>query len=98
VEEEQQGEKRAEYGERLIADLSQRLTERYGKGFLVAHLKNIRQFHLTFRSRMPEIGYTPSSELPESKSYTGSSELATPDKSRQMGGVFAGLADTRGHC
>ena len=55
VEEEQQGEKRAEYGKRLIADLSRRLTERYGKGFSAAHLKNIRQFYLTFRSRMPEI-------------------------------------------
>ena len=46
VEEEQQGEKRAEYGKRLIADRSQRLVERYGKGFSVAHLKNIRQFYL----------------------------------------------------
>ena len=71
VEEEQQGEKRAEYGKRLIADLSQMLTERYEKRFLVAHLKNIRQFHLTFGSRMPEIGYMPSSRLPESKSYPG---------------------------
>ena len=85
VEEEQQGEKRAEYGKRMIADLSQRLTERYGKGFSVAHLKNIRQFYLTFRSRMPEIGYTPSSQLPGSKSYPMSSELAIPDKGRHMG-------------
>ena len=77
VEEEQQGAKRAEYGKRLIADLSLRLTERYGKGFSVAHLKNIRQFHLTFRSRMHEIGYTQGSQLPESKSYPVGSELAT---------------------
>ena len=34
VEEEQQGEKRAGCGKRLIADLSQRLTERYGKRVL----------------------------------------------------------------
>ena len=46
VEEEQRGEKRAEYGKRLIADRSQRLVERYGKGSSVAHLKNIRQFYL----------------------------------------------------
>ena len=94
MEEEQQGEKRAEYGKRLIVDLSQRLTERYGKGFSVAHLKNIRQFHLTFRSRMPEIGYTPGSQLPESKSYTGSSELAIPDKGRQRGDQ---LLETKGY-
>jgi hypothetical protein len=52
VEEEQQGEKRAEYGKRLIADLSQRLTEHYEKRFSVAHLKNLRQFYLTFKSRI----------------------------------------------
>lgn len=94
VEEEQQGKKRAGYGKRLIADLSQRLTERYGKGFSVAHLKNIRQFHLTFRSRMHEIGYTSGSQLPEPKSYTVSSELAIPDKGRQMGDQ---LLETKGY-
>ena len=33
VEEEQQGDTRAEYGKRLIRDLSNRLTEEFGKGF-----------------------------------------------------------------
>lgn len=75
VEEEQQGEKRAEYGKRLIAVLSRRLTERYGKGFSVAHLKNVRQFYLTFKKRRPEIGYTQGSQLPESISYPAGSEL-----------------------
>ena len=61
VEQEQQGEARAEYGQTLIKDLSRRLGEEFGKGFSVANLKNFRQFFLTF----PDLGkgYTLRSEL-----------------------------------
>lgn len=48
VEEEQGGEKRAEYGTYLIATLSQELTTAFGKGFSIQSLKNFRQFYLTF--------------------------------------------------
>lgn len=48
VEEEQQGETRAGYGEGLIKELSKALTGEFGKGFSVANLKNFRQFYLTF--------------------------------------------------
>ncbi len=63
VEEEQQGEKRAEYGKQLIEELSRKLTERYRKGFSIANLKNIRQFYLTFQDRTPEISYPMGSQL-----------------------------------
>jgi hypothetical protein len=33
VEDEQQGEQRAEYGKAVLKELSVRLTERFGKGF-----------------------------------------------------------------
>ena len=33
VEHEQKGQKRAQYGAKLIPDLAKRLTERFGKGF-----------------------------------------------------------------
>jgi predicted GNAT family N-acyltransferase len=33
IEEEQRGERRAEYGKRLIRDLSKKLSEEFGKGF-----------------------------------------------------------------
>lgn len=33
VEEEQKGENRAEYGKRILEVLSQKLTEKYKKGF-----------------------------------------------------------------
>jgi len=48
VEEEQDGNKRAEYGKKLIADLSKRLTKEYGKGFSKSNLFNMRNFYLTF--------------------------------------------------
>ncbi len=48
VEEEQQGENRAQYGKRLIEDLSIALTAAFGKGFSYANLYNCRQFYLKF--------------------------------------------------
>jgi predicted nuclease of restriction endonuclease-like (RecB) superfamily len=48
VEEEQRGQHKAEYGTRLIEDLSTALTADLGKGFSYANLYNCRQFYLTF--------------------------------------------------
>jgi predicted nuclease of restriction endonuclease-like (RecB) superfamily len=48
VEEEQRGEHKAQYGTRLIEDLSIALTADLGKGFSYANLYNCRQFYLTF--------------------------------------------------
>lgn len=48
VEQEQQGQQRAEYGESLLKDLSRRLTKDVGKGFSLSNLKYIRQFYLGF--------------------------------------------------
>lgn len=48
VEEEQNGENRAAYGKQVLNELSAYLTERYGKGFSVGNLKNIRQFYKVY--------------------------------------------------
>ena len=48
VEEEQGGSSRAEYGAKLIENLSKYLTDIFGKGFSEANLKNMRQFYLTY--------------------------------------------------
>ena len=55
VEEEQQGQVRADYGKQLLKSLSKVLTEEFGKGFSVGSLYYYRQFYLTF----PEIFATP---------------------------------------
>lgn len=48
VEQEQQGQERAEYGKQQLKLLSQRLQGEFGKGFDVGNLRNMRQFYLTF--------------------------------------------------
>lgn len=44
VQEEQQGEHKAQYGKRLMEDLSTALSADFGKGFSYANLYNFRQF------------------------------------------------------
>ncbi len=51
VEEEQQGGERAEYGKKLLKELSVRLTQTFGKGFDESNLRNIRRFYHTFPIR-----------------------------------------------
>lgn len=48
-EEEQQGQKRAEYGKELIKILSNELTIEFGKGFSERSLREYRQFYLLFQ-------------------------------------------------
>jgi len=48
VEYEQGGNVKAEYGKRLLEDLSKDLTTLHGKGFSLSNLKRMRQFYQTF--------------------------------------------------
>lgn len=64
VEEEQQGKERAEYGERIIENLSEQLTMKYGKGFSKRYLAYFRMFYLTIsdieilQSRLQNLTWT----------------------------------------
>jgi predicted nuclease of restriction endonuclease-like (RecB) superfamily len=49
VEEEQNGELRAEYGKKLIKNLSLELNKEFGDGFSIDNLKNMRRFYLCFQ-------------------------------------------------
>ncbi|MGL5110616.1 MAG: PDDEXK nuclease domain-containing protein [Vibrio ordalii] len=51
VEDEQQGESRAEYGKQVLASLSKSLSQEFGKGFDVRNLRNMRSFYLAFPIR-----------------------------------------------
>ena len=64
VEDEQQGNHRAEYGEKTLQGLSVKLTERFGNGFSYPNLKRFRQFYLVY-SKTISIGSTVSSQLRE---------------------------------
>ncbi len=48
VEEEQNGERRAEYGKAILSELSNRLTDKFGKGFSTENLKLMRRFYIIY--------------------------------------------------
>ena len=48
VEDEQQGKERAEYGKQVLKELSEQLTDDFGKGFSVDNLQNMRQFYKAY--------------------------------------------------
>lgn len=48
VEDQQQGKKRAGYGEGLLADLAERLAQEFGKGWSVRQLEYCRSFYLSY--------------------------------------------------
>lgn len=78
VEEIQSGEERAQYGQQILENLSERLTGRYSKGFSIANLKNFRQFYQVYADRADSIRYPAGSELAEVKKLSPSgSELVT---------------------
>lgn len=51
VEDEQQGQSRATYGEAVLKELGNRLTAEFGKGFDETNLRKMRQFYLLFPIR-----------------------------------------------
>ena len=50
VEEEQNGNKRAEYGKNLIKILSKKLTKEFGKGFSETNLKQMKTFYINYKN------------------------------------------------
>jgi predicted nuclease of restriction endonuclease-like (RecB) superfamily len=61
IEFEQEGKGRAVYGTRLVARLATDLTKRFGRGFGVVNLAQMRKFYQTWPA--PEIFQTPSEKL-----------------------------------
>ncbi len=50
IVEKQGGNATAEYGSRLLKELSKQMTADFGKGFTVTNLSYMRQFYLTFQN------------------------------------------------
>ena len=64
VEHEQAGNRRAEYGQKIVIALSQRLSSEFGKGFSRSNLEYMRKFYLMYRERESLISQTLSGKLP----------------------------------
>ena len=75
VEFEQAGERRAEYGEELLARLSRDLTERFGRGFGVDNLERMRAF---VQAYPPDQIYAPQSRKYGGLGLTGHCTQAPP--------------------
>ena len=52
VEDEQGGMERAAYGDKTLAELSEKLTVKFGKGWSIANLKLMRQFFITYSNSL----------------------------------------------
>ncbi len=74
VEHEQKGKKRAEYGAKLLKELSAGLTVEFGNGYSLTNLKLMRQFFMEYFGRIGQ---------------TSSDQLAAPEKSQTLSGVLA---------
>jgi predicted nuclease of restriction endonuclease-like (RecB) superfamily len=68
IEKEQQGEKRAQYGKRILKGLSDYLTENIGKGFSVENLKLMRRFYTVYSGA--EIGQSVITQFSPNISWT----------------------------
>lgn len=62
VEYEQKGSHRAGYGEQILHEISQRLTEEFGRGFSSTNLRYMRRFYLEYNDSPPQIQQTVSAK------------------------------------
>ena len=68
IEKEQQGEKRAQYGKRILQGLSDYLTNNLGKGYSVENLKLMRRFYAVYSESL--IGQSPITQFSPNISWT----------------------------
>lgn len=65
VEDEQQGDQRAEYAQETLKFLSHELSQAYGRGYSVDNLENMRRFYLAYQDRLP---FAPDAQKSENRS------------------------------
>ena len=56
LENEQKGEKRAQYGKHVIGELSDELSEEFGRGFSKRNLEYMRRFYVEWKEEIDSIG------------------------------------------
>jgi len=57
INEEQQGNIKAEYGKKVLENLSKNLTIKYGKGFSLSTLKDCRKFYRKSQSLTDQLNF-----------------------------------------
>ncbi len=97
VEEEQRGQRRADYGAKLLADLSARLNAEFGRGYSVDNLEAFRQFYLNYPMLISETASRKSADPmvlpPKASSETASRKSKSDeDKGWQPGTLHSSLS------
>ena len=75
VENEQNGQIRAEYGKETLKNLAKQLTENYGRGFSKRNLEQMRFFYLTYSPSIAQTLSAQSTQLPENVSQDTSAAV-----------------------
>jgi predicted nuclease of restriction endonuclease-like (RecB) superfamily len=93
VEEEQQGQHRADYGDKLLKNLAKQLKQDFGAGYSYSNLKYIRRFYIVFPQLLtePEIGHALRDQSSPSPEMV---RLSTPDPNWQPGRLHPNLSWT----
>ena len=81
VEQEQGGKARADYGRRLMKELSAYLSKRTGRGFSLTNLKNAKKFYLTYTPSIQQI-------TPDEKGQSLTALFKTPQKGQLLTDLF----------
>ena len=84
VEQEQKGKGRAAYGQEVIRQLADRLTEEFGRGYSKRSLELMRQFYFFNSERGTPIVQTLSAQLPISSTYPARSCCNASSSSGEM--------------
>ena len=92
VEQEQQGQKRAVYGEQLLQRLSNDLSARFGRGFSIRNLRSFRAFYLGWPIRQipsAELGTPNIRQMSSAESSTGISRKSSVENRQIASGNSA---------
>jgi predicted nuclease of restriction endonuclease-like (RecB) superfamily len=78
VEDEQKGQRRAEYGKKVLIDLSERLTKEFGRGFSVENLDRMRYFYQSYSISSTLLTKSQNNEKQEVEKFKTISEKSLP--------------------
>ena len=84
VEDEQQGDQRAEYDQETLKFMSTELSQAYGRGYSVDNLENMRRFYLAYQDRLP---FAPDAQKSENGSRILSGVTQTPSPNKTSTGL-----------
>lgn len=84
VEEDQQGNERANYGEHNLKELSNKLTTEFGSGFSVVSLTNFRKFYIMFSDVQKSSAVRTKSETATTSNFPENKEAEKSSSSRTI--------------